>query len=191
MCHSCIKATLDPHSDFTVGAATVGLSRPGSDGNEEVFCFSKAPGLLKPYHQIVLSYPGHSMGESYPLQRCSQYILQPQPTWPHPLLESYPSAKRQSVYITDPVDWATLVVGVSSLCRDAVGVFYRLGGLGHPYYGSLTPLQRSSQCILRPQLTGHDQKLIPHKLLYIDLRPGQTCHSKAMHQKEVTHSNGQ
>ena len=27
-------------------------------------------------------------------------------------------------------------------------------------------------------------------LLYIDLRPSQTCHSKEMHQKEVTHSDG-
>ena len=27
-------------------------------------------------------------------------------------------------------------------------------------------------------------------LLYIDLRPGQTCHSKVMHRKEVTHSDG-
>ena len=28
-------------------------------------------------------------------------------------------------------------------------------------------------------------------VLYFDLRPGQTCHSKVMHRKEVTHSNGQ
>ena len=27
-------------------------------------------------------------------------------------------------------------------------------------------------------------------VLYIDLRPGQTCHSKVMHRKEVTHSDG-
>ena len=27
-------------------------------------------------------------------------------------------------------------------------------------------------------------------LLYIDLRPGQTCHSKVIHRKEVTHSDG-
>ena len=27
-------------------------------------------------------------------------------------------------------------------------------------------------------------------MLYFDLRPSQTCHSKVMHQKEVTHSNG-
>ena len=28
------------------------------------------------------------------------------------------------------------------------------------------------------------------KLLYIDLRSGQKCHSKVMHRKEVTHSDG-
>ena len=27
------------------------------------------------------------------------------------------------------------------------------------------------------------------QLLYIDLRPGQTCHSKVMHRKEMTHSD--
>ena len=27
-------------------------------------------------------------------------------------------------------------------------------------------------------------------MLYIDLRPGQTCYSKVMHRKEVTHSDG-
>ena len=27
-------------------------------------------------------------------------------------------------------------------------------------------------------------------VLYIDLRPGQTCHSKVMHRKEMTHSDG-
>ena len=50
-------------------------------------------------------------------------------------------------------------------------------------YGSLTPLQGYSQCILRPQTTW----LV---VLYIDFRPGQTCHSKVMHRKEVTHSDG-
>ena len=28
------------------------------------------------------------------------------------------------------------------------------------------------------------------EVLYIDLQPGQTCHSKVMHRKEVTHSDG-
>ena len=32
--------------------------------------------------------------------------------------------------------------------------------------------------------------LLKYILLYIDLRPGQTCHSKVMHWKEVAHSDG-
>ena len=36
-----------------------------------------------------------------------------------------------------------------------------------------------------------DQYTVDLLVLYIDLRPGQTCHSKVMHRKEVTHSNGQ
>ena len=30
----------------------------------------------------------------------------------------------------------------------------------------------------------------PLHVLYFDLRPSQTCHSKVMHWKEVTHSDG-
>ena len=46
------------------------------------FVFFKAPGL-EPHHQICLvSYLGHSLGVSYP------------------------SAEMQSVYSTDPADWA-------------------------------------------------------------------------------------
>ena len=92
------------------------------------------------------------LGESYLLQRCSQCILQPQATGLFvggvlPLCrdavnvfyspkrldsllgESYPSAEMQSMYSTAPSDW--------TLC-----------------WGSLTPLQRCSQCILQPQATG-------------------------------------
>ena len=31
---------------------------------------------------------------------------------------------------------------------------------------------------------------ITNKVMYIDLQPGQTCYSKVMHPKEVTHSEG-
>ena len=40
----------------------------------------KAPALLGPHHQTLVSYPGHSWGGLTPLQRCSECILQPQPT---------------------------------------------------------------------------------------------------------------
>ena len=36
----------------------------------------------------------------------------------------------------------------------------------------------------------NQQISIQKLLLYIDLRPGQICHSKVMHRKEVTHSDG-
>ena len=41
-----------------------------------------------------------------------------------------------------------------------------------------------------PQKIMRYQNLRIHVLLYTDLRPGQTCHSKVMHRKEVTHSDG-
>ena len=94
------------------------------------------------------------------LQRCSQCILQPQPTGPQDtcMEESYPSAEMQSVYSTAPANWATrhLHGGVLPFCRDAVSVFYSPSQLGHKTlaWGSLTLLQRCSQCILQPQPTG-------------------------------------
>ena len=33
-------------------------------------------------------------------------------------------------------------------------------------------------------------RMIQLNMLYTDLQPGQTCHSKVMHRKEVTHSDG-
>ena len=86
-----------------------------------------------------------------PLQRCSRCILQPKPTGPT-LGESYPSAKMQSVYSTAQADW-THVGEFLLLCRDAVDVFYSPSRLD-PRWGSLTPLQRCSRCILQPKPTG-------------------------------------
>ena len=104
---------------------------------------------------------GHFLGGGLtPLQRCSQCILQPQPTGPQDIL------------------WG----GVLPLCRDVVGVFCTLSRLGHRTFlgeGSnssaemqsvysaaqadwatghslgegLTSLQRCSRCILQPQPT--------------------------------------
>ena len=91
-------------------------------------------------------------GSLTPPQRCSRCILQPQltrpliagdlplcrdavgvsysPSWlDHSLSESYPSAEMQSVYSTAATDWTT-------------------------HWGSLTPVQRCSRCILQSQPTG-------------------------------------
>ena len=78
--------------------------------------------------------------------------------------ESYSSAEMQSVYSTAPADWVikTLLGGVLLLCRDAVGVFCILSRLGHQdtSWGSLTPLQRCSRCILQPQPTGSSRHFL-------------------------------
>ena len=43
-----------------------------------------------------------------------------------------------------------------------------------------------------PQLIGQRVRVgVRVTMLYFDLRLGQTCHSKVMHRKEVTYSNGQ
>ena len=50
---------------------------PGSNTNEGVFTFTKAPALEEPHHQIVLCHiSGHSLGGPTPLQSCSWCILQ-------------------------------------------------------------------------------------------------------------------
>ena len=43
------------------GAITLGQSGPGSDGKEGVYCIAGASPL-----DCLVSYPGHSLGESYP-----------------------------------------------------------------------------------------------------------------------------
>ena len=93
-------------------------------------------------------------GKRTSLKRCSRCILQPQPTGLHSLGESYLSEEMQSVYSAAPADWATLVGGVLTLCRDTVGVSYSPGRLGYTRWGSLNSMQRYSWCILQPRPTG-------------------------------------
>ena len=57
------------------------------------------------------------MGNFTPLQRCSQCILQLQPTGPLVGGGPYPSAEMQSVYSTTPSNWATRWRGLISLER--------------------------------------------------------------------------
>ena len=73
--------------DMTLsGATTPGQSWPGSDGNEEVLCIPQSSSITvaSPSYCLV-SYPGHSLGESYS------------------------SAVTQSVYSIAPADWAEMV----------------------------------------------------------------------------------
>ena len=68
--------------------ATVDL---GSMAMKEYSAFPKAPAVLEHHHQIIVSYPGHSMGFFYS------------------------SAEMQSVYSIAPADWAKV-----SVCKSLV-----------------------------------------------------------------------
>ena len=64
------------------GVTTPGKSGPGSDVNEEVLHIPQCPCITGASTSDCLrSYPGHLLGKSYP------------------------SAEKQSVYSTAPVDW--------------------------------------------------------------------------------------
>ena len=63
------------------GAATLGRTWSGSDGNEGVPAFPKALVLLETHQQIVKYHIQDTRwGSLTPLQIYSQCILQPQPT---------------------------------------------------------------------------------------------------------------
>ena len=65
------------------GATTPGQSGPGSNGNEGVLRISQSSSIAGTSpSDCLVSYPGHSLGGSYP------------------------SAEVQSVYSTAPADWA-------------------------------------------------------------------------------------
>ena len=98
-----------------LGATTLSQSGSGSNSNKGVFHIPQSSSITgtSPSNCLV-SYPGHSFGESYP------------------------SAEKQLVYSTAPADWAKIV---SCPIQDT-------------HWGNLTPLHRSSWCILQPQLTG-------------------------------------
>ena len=65
------------------GATTTSQSGPESDGNEEILRIPQSSSItgISPSDYLV-SYPGHSLGESYP------------------------PAEMQSVYSTTPINWA-------------------------------------------------------------------------------------
>ena len=52
---------------------------PGSDDNEQILCIPSTFNITGASpSDYLMSYPGHLLGDSYPLQRCSQCILHPQ-----------------------------------------------------------------------------------------------------------------
>ena len=70
--------------DRTLSSATTpGQIGPGSNGNEGILCIPQSPSITETSpSDCFVSYPEHLFGGGVPtlLQRCSQCILQPQPT---------------------------------------------------------------------------------------------------------------
>ena len=173
------KSFIWPLDRIPSNDTTLSQSGPGSDGNKGVLRIPQSSRIADAsLSDCLVSYPGHLLRESYPyaetlsvyssatadcvtrweslfpLQRCSQCILQPHPTPQKPteplvgkvlllyrdtvsvfyspgrlgtsLKKSYPSAEMQSVYSIAPTNQPTgpLVGEVLSFCRDAVSVFY-------------------------------------------------------------------
>ena len=86
-----LSVLFNPIDRALSGATTLGQSEPGSHGNEGVLRIpqSSSTAGTSPSDCLV-SYPGHSLGGSYP------------------------SAEVQSVYSTAPADWATFVLDFAS-----------------------------------------------------------------------------
>ena len=68
-----------PINNTLSGATTLGQSGPGSNGNERVFHIPQSSRTGASLSDCLVSYPGHLLRESYPLQWYSWCILQPQP----------------------------------------------------------------------------------------------------------------
>ena len=117
------------------GATTPGQSGPRSNGNEGVLHISQSSSITRAsLSDCLVSYPGHSLRESYPSVEMQSMYSTALADWAtgHSLGESYPSAEKQLVYFTALADW-----GHRTLIR-----------------GILLPQQRYNWCILQPQLTG-------------------------------------
>ena len=83
MSNSCIW----PIDRALSGATTPEQSGPGSDGNEGILRVPQSTSICEASESdCLLSYPGHSLGESYP------------------------SAEMQSVYSVAPADWARFYI---------------------------------------------------------------------------------
>ena len=57
-------------------------------------------------------------------------------------------------------------------------------------FGTVYPCGSNKLFTLRSCVDSWVPRETLEEVLYFDLRPGQTCHSKVIHRKEVTHSDG-
>ena len=73
--------SISPIDRTLLDATTLGLSGPGNDGNEGVLHIPQSSSITGTSpSDCWVSYPGHSLGSLATLQKCSQCILQPQPS---------------------------------------------------------------------------------------------------------------
>ena len=112
------------------GATTPGLSEPRSYGNEGVLNIPQSSSITGAISSdCLVSYLGNLYGKVLLLRRDAVGVFYSPSRLGFSFGESYISAEMQSVYSTALADWTTR-------------------------WGSLTPLQRCSRCILPPQPTG-------------------------------------
>ena len=85
------NSSIQPVDRTLSGATTPGQCDPRSGGNEGVLRIPQSSGITEAsLSDCLMSYPGHSLGESYS------------------------SAEKQSVYSAGPADWAYLSCGTRS-----------------------------------------------------------------------------
>ena len=80
--HKYVVSSIESIDRVLSGATTTGKSGPGSDGNKDVLRIPQSSSITGTSpSDCLVSYPGHSLvGNLTSPQRCSQCILQPQPT---------------------------------------------------------------------------------------------------------------
>ena len=82
-CISMQYSSIWPIDRTLSGAITLSQSGPGSNGNEGVLCIHQSSSNIGTSpSDCLVSYAGHSLRSLTLLQRCSQCILQYQPTDP-------------------------------------------------------------------------------------------------------------
>ena len=102
-------------------AITPDQSEIGSDGNVGIICIPQSSNIngASPSYCLV-SYTGHSLGESYPLLRCSRCILSPQltgivfdsNTWNHiSVCKKKKTQKKKKTPATQKCNFISTIIG--------------------------------------------------------------------------------
>ena len=72
--------SISPVDTTRSGASTAGQNEPENDANEGTLHIPQSSKAGASQSDSLVSYPGYSLAGSYPLERFSRCILQPQPT---------------------------------------------------------------------------------------------------------------